>query len=151
MLLLLPVFLSCSPTAETSRKLTVDEMYLVDSGGQYLWVKSRSAYRLSSFTSRHLHLKWVILSLATTRDGTTDITRTVHWGTPTALERVILIIYIERVNAFSLSKHKRGLIIHMAVYQWSFLYLSSAAVPIGIFLYWHYYSNQKLLALKSLL
>ncbi|XP_041800329.1 xaa-Pro aminopeptidase 2 [Chelmon rostratus] len=45
-----------SPTAETSRKLTVDEMYLVDSGGQYL-------------------------------DGTTDITRTVHWGTPTALER----------------------------------------------------------------
>ncbi|XP_077464723.1 xaa-Pro aminopeptidase 2 isoform X1 [Stigmatopora argus] len=45
-----------SPTAETNRKLTVDEMYLVDSGGQYL-------------------------------DGTTDITRTVHWGTPTALQK----------------------------------------------------------------
>ncbi|KAM3867009.1 xaa-Pro aminopeptidase 2 [Diretmus argenteus] len=45
-----------SPTHETSRKLTVDEMYLVDSGGQYL-------------------------------DGTTDITRTVHWGTPTEMQR----------------------------------------------------------------
>uniref|UniRef100_A0A8C4E9H6 X-prolyl aminopeptidase (aminopeptidase P) 2, membrane-bound n=1 Tax=Dicentrarchus labrax TaxID=13489 RepID=A0A8C4E9H6_DICLA len=45
-----------SPTAETSRRLTVDEMYLVDSGGQYL-------------------------------DGTTDITRTVHWGTPTPMQR----------------------------------------------------------------
>ncbi|XP_056142585.1 xaa-Pro aminopeptidase 2 isoform X2 [Lampris incognitus] len=44
------------PTDETSRKLTVDEMYLVDSGGQYL-------------------------------DGTTDITRTVHWGMPTAMQR----------------------------------------------------------------
>ncbi|CAK6964699.1 xaa-Pro aminopeptidase 2 [Scomber scombrus] len=45
-----------SPTADTTRKLTVDEMYLVDSGGQYL-------------------------------DGTTDITRTVHWGTPTAMQK----------------------------------------------------------------
>ncbi|XP_076005188.1 xaa-Pro aminopeptidase 2 [Genypterus blacodes] len=45
-----------SPTEETSRKLSVDEMYLVDSGGQYL-------------------------------DGTTDITRTVHWGTPTAMQK----------------------------------------------------------------
>ncbi|XP_054595148.2 xaa-Pro aminopeptidase 2 [Nothobranchius furzeri] len=45
-----------SPTAETSRRLTVDEMYLIDSGGQYL-------------------------------DGTTDITRTVHWGTPTKMQK----------------------------------------------------------------
>ncbi|XP_029297047.1 LOW QUALITY PROTEIN: xaa-Pro aminopeptidase 2 [Cottoperca gobio] len=45
-----------SPSEETNRKLTVDEMYLVDSGGQYL-------------------------------DGTTDITRTVHWGTPTAMQK----------------------------------------------------------------
>lgn len=45
-----------SPSKETSRRLTVDEMYLVDSGGQYL-------------------------------DGTTDITRTVHWGTPTPLQK----------------------------------------------------------------
>ncbi|KAM7417374.1 hypothetical protein PAMA_017163 [Pampus argenteus] len=45
-----------SPTEDTTRKLTVDEMYLTDSGGQYL-------------------------------DGTTDITRTVHWGTPTAIQK----------------------------------------------------------------
>ncbi|KAM8952833.1 xaa-Pro aminopeptidase 2 [Pelodytes ibericus] len=43
-------------TNETNRLLTVNEMYLVDSGGQYL-------------------------------DGTTDITRTVHWGKPTNLEK----------------------------------------------------------------
>uniref|UniRef100_A0A8C7ZSR0 X-prolyl aminopeptidase (aminopeptidase P) 2, membrane-bound n=1 Tax=Oryzias sinensis TaxID=183150 RepID=A0A8C7ZSR0_9TELE len=51
-----PVFLCCSPSVETNRRLTVDEMYLVDSGGQYL-------------------------------DGTTDITRTVHWGTPTPMQK----------------------------------------------------------------
>uniref|UniRef100_A0A8D0AH24 X-prolyl aminopeptidase (aminopeptidase P) 2, membrane-bound n=1 Tax=Sander lucioperca TaxID=283035 RepID=A0A8D0AH24_SANLU len=50
------LFVFCSPSEESSRRLTVDEMYLVDSGGQYL-------------------------------DGTTDITRTVHWGTPTAMQK----------------------------------------------------------------
>uniref|UniRef100_A0A672YGY3 X-prolyl aminopeptidase (aminopeptidase P) 2, membrane-bound n=1 Tax=Sphaeramia orbicularis TaxID=375764 RepID=A0A672YGY3_9TELE len=50
------LFVFCSPTNETCRRLTVDEMYLVDSGGQYL-------------------------------DGTTDITRTVHWGIPTAMQK----------------------------------------------------------------
>ncbi|XP_011382502.1 xaa-Pro aminopeptidase 2 [Pteropus vampyrus] len=45
-----------SPTKEFHRKLSSDEMYLVDSGGQY----------------------W---------DGTTDITRTVHWGTPSAFQK----------------------------------------------------------------
>uniref|UniRef100_A0A669DNS7 X-prolyl aminopeptidase (aminopeptidase P) 2, membrane-bound n=1 Tax=Oreochromis niloticus TaxID=8128 RepID=A0A669DNS7_ORENI len=45
-----------SPSKETNRRLTVDEMYLVDSGGQYL-------------------------------DGTTDITRTVHWGKPTEMQK----------------------------------------------------------------
>lgn len=43
-------------TNETNRQLSVNEIYLVDSGGQYF-------------------------------DGTTDITRTVHWGTPTAFEK----------------------------------------------------------------
>uniref|UniRef100_G1RZ05 X-prolyl aminopeptidase 2 n=1 Tax=Nomascus leucogenys TaxID=61853 RepID=G1RZ05_NOMLE len=45
-----------SPTKELNRKLSSDEMYLLDSGGQY----------------------W---------DGTTDITRTVHWGTPSAFQK----------------------------------------------------------------
>uniref|UniRef100_A0A8V0YRT3 X-prolyl aminopeptidase 2 n=1 Tax=Gallus gallus TaxID=9031 RepID=A0A8V0YRT3_CHICK len=45
-----------SPANGSSRQLSVDEMYLMDTGGQYL-------------------------------DGTTDITRTVHWGTPTPLQK----------------------------------------------------------------
>ncbi|XP_074962524.1 xaa-Pro aminopeptidase 2 [Phalacrocorax aristotelis] len=45
-----------SPSNGSSRMLSVDEMYLSDTGGQYL-------------------------------DGTTDITRTVHWGVPTPLQK----------------------------------------------------------------
>ncbi|KAL8180969.1 UNVERIFIED_CONTAM: Xaa-Pro aminopeptidase 2, partial [Gekko kuhli] len=45
-----------SPSNTTSRTLSVNEMYLLDSGGQYL-------------------------------DGTTDITRTVHWGEPTPFQK----------------------------------------------------------------
>ncbi|KFU94011.1 Xaa-Pro aminopeptidase 2, partial [Chaetura pelagica] len=45
-----------SPSNGSSRVLSVDEMYLLDTGGQYL-------------------------------DGTTDITRTVHWGVPTPLQK----------------------------------------------------------------
>lgn len=36
-------FFSSSPSNETSRKLTVGEMYLVDSGGQYLCVSVHSS------------------------------------------------------------------------------------------------------------
>ncbi|XP_013419296.1 xaa-Pro aminopeptidase 1 isoform X2 [Lingula anatina] len=45
-----------SPSKETSRELSVDEMYLCDSGAQY-------------------------------RDGTTDVTRTMHFGKPTAFQQ----------------------------------------------------------------
>ncbi|XP_015369362.1 PREDICTED: xaa-Pro aminopeptidase 1 [Diuraphis noxia] len=45
-----------APTPETDRKLSVDEMYLCDSGGQFL-------------------------------DGTTDVTRTFHFGTPTEYQK----------------------------------------------------------------
>ncbi|KAM8752723.1 xaa-Pro aminopeptidase 2 isoform 3-T3 [Rhynchonycteris naso] len=45
-----------SPSKELHRNLSSNEMYLVDSGGQY----------------------W---------DGTTDITRTVHWSTPSAFQK----------------------------------------------------------------
>ena len=50
------VFL-CSPQADSARPLSVDEMYLCDSGAQY----------------------W---------DGTTDVTRTMHFGTPTHFQKV---------------------------------------------------------------
>ncbi|NXM67472.1 XPP2 aminopeptidase, partial [Serilophus lunatus] len=45
-----------SPSNGSSRTLSAGEMYLFDTGGQYL-------------------------------DGTTDITRTVHWGEPTSLQK----------------------------------------------------------------
>ncbi|NXK93697.1 XPP2 aminopeptidase, partial [Formicarius rufipectus] len=45
-----------SPSNGSSRTLSASEMYLFDTGGQYL-------------------------------DGTTDITRTVHWGEPTPLQK----------------------------------------------------------------
>ncbi|NWI09872.1 XPP2 aminopeptidase, partial [Crypturellus soui] len=45
-----------SPSNVSSRRLSVDEMYLSDTGGQYL-------------------------------DGTTDITRTMHWGVPTPFQK----------------------------------------------------------------
>jgi Xaa-Pro aminopeptidase len=44
------------PSAETDRPITMDQLYLLDSGAQY-------------------------------RDGTTDVTRTVHFGQPTAHEK----------------------------------------------------------------
>ncbi len=44
------------PTEETNRVITTEEIYLVDSGGQY-------------------------------KDGTTDVTRTLHFGTPSAFEK----------------------------------------------------------------
>ncbi|XP_061492045.1 xaa-Pro aminopeptidase 1 isoform X3 [Rhineura floridana] len=45
------------PTPETNRTLSMNEIYLLDSGAQYK------------------------------RDGTTDVTRTMHFGTPTAYEK----------------------------------------------------------------
>ncbi|KGL82241.1 Xaa-Pro aminopeptidase 2, partial [Tinamus guttatus] len=45
-----------SPSNVSSRQLSVDELYLSDTGGQYL-------------------------------DGTTDITRTMHWGVPTPFQK----------------------------------------------------------------
>ena len=54
---LFPSFFPRSPKADSARSLSVDEMYLCDSGAQY----------------------W---------DGTTDVTRTVHFGTPTHFQKV---------------------------------------------------------------
>lgn len=45
-----------SPKPETDRRITTDEVYLCDSGGQY-------------------------------KDGTTDVTRTLHFGTPSKFEQ----------------------------------------------------------------
>ncbi|GFW42692.1 xaa-Pro aminopeptidase 1 [Trichonephila clavipes] len=53
------------PTEETNRKVTTEEMYLCDCGSQY-------------------------------RDGgTTDVTRTMHFGTPTAFEKVCYTLVLK--------------------------------------------------------
>lgn len=95
-----------SPSNGSSRKLSVDEMYLADTGGQYLCVDLNvdlpalcRTPPTSSPCSQHrvvagdpqsqrwgLHLPPFTPSLH--RDGTTDITRTVHWGVPTPLQKV---------------------------------------------------------------
>lgn len=52
--------LCCSPTAETNRRLTVNEMYLVDSGGQYLWVKNTQAFFRYHFLSPAVEMTHVL-------------------------------------------------------------------------------------------
>ncbi|OQR77576.1 xaa-Pro aminopeptidase 1-like, partial [Tropilaelaps mercedesae] len=64
------------PTKDSDRAITADEMYLVDSGGQY-------------------------------RDGTTDITRTVHFGTPTAVQRAYFTRVIKGVILLTTAKFPR--------------------------------------------
>lgn len=70
----------------------MDEMYLADTGGQYLCVSHPLPPRPT------LPLAWLrpalqdlgpLLMPPFCRDGTTDITRTVHWGTPTPLQKVL--------------------------------------------------------------
>lgn len=62
------------PMPETERDITDTEMYLCDSGAQYLY---------EYFFTLNL---CKILNKNIFRDGTTDVTRTWHFGTPTAFE-----------------------------------------------------------------
>lgn len=94
-----------SPSNRSSRKLSVDEMYLSDTGGQYLCVALSAAPPPSTVQTpipSPSPQRWVVaeglkcsagaaLSQFTSplcRDGTTDITRTMHWGVPTPLQKV---------------------------------------------------------------
>jgi len=52
-----------SATPETNRNLSIDEMYMIDSGGQYL-------------------------------GGTTDVTRTVHYGKPSDFQKVSYLVIL---------------------------------------------------------
>lgn len=77
------------------------------------------------------HVKWLILSLTattdtntTTRDGTTDITRTVHWGTPTAMQRVTLLIYhVQSANVWKRYLRSLSLNITRTHCSWSVEFL----------------------------
>ncbi|XP_018494166.1 xaa-Pro aminopeptidase 1 [Galendromus occidentalis] len=64
------------PSRESDRPVTTDEIYLVDSGGQY-------------------------------RDGTTDVTRTVHFGVPTDKERECYTRVVKGAIALSTTKFPR--------------------------------------------
>lgn len=66
-----------SPTAETATRITRSNVYLVDSGGQYL-------------------------------DGTTDITRTVHFGQPTIEQRDSFTRDLKGFIALSTTVFPRG-------------------------------------------
>lgn len=65
------------PEPETCANLDVDQIYLCDSGGQYLYVKD---FFLNFLLSP-------ITLFTSTSDGTTDVTRTLHFGKPTEFER----------------------------------------------------------------
>ncbi|ERE65070.1 xaa-Pro aminopeptidase 2-like protein [Cricetulus griseus] len=102
-----------SPTKDLHRKLSSDEMYLVDSGGQY----------------------W---------DGTTDITRTVHWGTPTAFQKVrkakvdsLGSIQWSRSNLFSLSGRMVEAFARRALWEVGLNYGHGTGHGIGNFLCVH--------------
>ncbi|ERE65071.1 xaa-Pro aminopeptidase 2-like protein [Cricetulus griseus] len=99
-----------SPTKDLHRKLSSDEMYLVDSGGQY----------------------W---------DGTTDITRTVHWGTPTAFQKAKVdslgSIQWSRSNLFSLSGRMVEAFARRALWEVGLNYGHGTGHGIGNFLCVH--------------
>ncbi len=59
------------------------------------------------------HVSVEIIILFINREGTTDITRTVHFGTPTAFEKVNEFTY--RVNTFGLIKTVSDAIFYMVV------------------------------------
>ncbi|XP_050392395.1 xaa-Pro aminopeptidase 1 [Patella vulgata] len=67
-----------SPSNITDKQITTSEMYLLDSGGQYL-------------------------------DGTTDVTRTFHFGTPTEYEKECYTLVLMGHIDLALTKWPRGL------------------------------------------
>lgn len=64
------------PTKDSDRPITSEDLYLVDSGGQY-------------------------------RDGTTDVTRTIHFGTPTAEQRAYFTRVVKGVILLTTAKFPR--------------------------------------------
>ncbi|PKU33917.1 xaa-pro aminopeptidase 1 [Limosa lapponica baueri] len=73
------------PVPETNRTLSVNEIYLLDSGAQYN-VTGFSVH--SHFNLSFSPIPLLLASLfASGRDGTTDVTRTMHFGTPSAYEK----------------------------------------------------------------
>lgn len=67
------------PSKESSRQLSLDEPYLCDSGCQFRYYYM---YILSMIFTVFIFLPLLL------RDGTTDVTRTMHFGMPTEKQKV---------------------------------------------------------------
>ncbi|RLV84244.1 hypothetical protein DV515_00016313, partial [Chloebia gouldiae] len=80
-----------SPSNGSSRTLSAREMYLFDTGGQYLCVALNETPppqpHIQGPPKPALGLHQPFMTPPFCRDGTTDITRTVHWGEPTPLQK----------------------------------------------------------------
>ena len=69
-----------SAEIQNSSQIDVNSMYLVDSGGHY-WYKSKEIFS----NQRHIYIFMVFLKK---RDGTTDLTRTMHFSKPKIEEKI---------------------------------------------------------------
>uniref|UniRef100_A0A3Q2X9V8 X-prolyl aminopeptidase (aminopeptidase P) 1, soluble n=1 Tax=Hippocampus comes TaxID=109280 RepID=A0A3Q2X9V8_HIPCM len=101
------------PLPETNRTLTVNEVYLIDSGAQYI-------------------------------DGTTDVTRTVHFGTPSAYEKECFTYVLKGHIAVSAAVFPNGTKGHLldsfaraALWESGLDYLHGTGHGVGCFLNVH--------------
>uniref|UniRef100_A0A3Q3BMN5 X-prolyl aminopeptidase (aminopeptidase P) 1, soluble n=1 Tax=Kryptolebias marmoratus TaxID=37003 RepID=A0A3Q3BMN5_KRYMA len=101
------------PLPETNRTLTVNEVYLIDSGAQYI-------------------------------DGTTDVTRTVHFGTPSVFEKECFTYVLKGHIAVSAAVFPNGTKGHLldsfaraALWEAGLDYLHGTGHGVGCFLNVH--------------
>lgn len=101
------------PVTETNRKLSVNEIFLLDSGAQY-------------------------------KDGTTDVTRTVHFGTPTDYEKECFTYVLKGHIAVSSAVFPNGIKGHLldsfaraALWESGLDYLHGTGHGVGSFLNVH--------------
>ncbi|XP_047221882.1 xaa-Pro aminopeptidase 1 isoform X1 [Girardinichthys multiradiatus] len=102
-----------TPLPETNRTLTVNEVYLIDSGAQYI-------------------------------DGTTDVTRTMHFGTPSAFEKECFTYVLKGHIAVSAAIFPNGTKGHLldsfaraALWESGLDYLHGTGHGVGCFLNVH--------------
>ncbi|XP_033883216.3 xaa-Pro aminopeptidase 1-like [Acipenser ruthenus] len=102
-----------SPLPETNRTLSLNELYLIDSGAQF-------------------------------KDGTTDVTRTVHFGTPTAYEKECFTYVLKGYIAINAAVFPSGTKGHLldsfarsALWESGLDYLHGTGHGVGCFLNVH--------------
>ena len=120
-------------TDETVTKITQDNVYLVDSGGHYEGMNFKNISCIRYFP-------WFINSI----DGTTDVTRTVHFGTPTAKQieaytRVLkgLIDFANLVIPEGYSKYETDILARKSLYEVGWDYQHGTSHGVGAFNFVH--------------